>query len=546
MVVYGIMVVPIFKKFFYPTLMAFKDNNPHSKSEVADYVAEYFNLSDYDLQEKTANGYALRYKDRAAWAVTYLYQAGLLKRKQRGKYIISDEGMKVLQSNVKEIDENFLRNYHSFQQFKNLSDNLSFHLKNVGCINEANIEIGKINVIGGGNATGKSTTSKLLYCFLKSTSSKRQELSFESVVLEIDMIFTSIMRRIPTRFIPELDNFYRKYSKEYNLTDDYFIKLRIYNDLKDVIYSLEPNDSYLSKKRLDSLLDEFDEIDEYIAIVEENSFNLYSLILKNLVKSELSDIGGFAQFKGYKDYNHFDFIINLDEDEFENYQDYIAFNDVFYMDCISILDLFEGYRLNNTDHIQSFKKSLSLESDDSNDLFDEVKNKDVIEIQKDIIDLINGQFIYENGELVFSSNDGVKTSLNITSSGVKQIGTLQLLLSNRKLKENCFFIIDEPEVNLHPEWQYKFAQILVLLAKKLNIILYINSHSPLFIEAIRTYSEKYDLLNDTNFYLSTESKNDGQYDFSKISINNLNVIYHKLGQPFDELAKLRIENKFKL
>ena len=147
MVVYGIMVVPIFKKFFYPTLMAFKDNNPHSKSEVADYVAKYFNLSDYDLQEKTANGYALRYKDRAAWSVTYLYQAGLLKRKQRGKYIISDEGMNVLQSNVKEIDENFLKNYDSFQQFKNLSDNLSFHLKNVGCINEANIEIGKINVI---------------------------------------------------------------------------------------------------------------------------------------------------------------------------------------------------------------------------------------------------------------------------------------------------------------------------------------------------------------------------------------------------------------
>ena len=540
------MVVPKFNEFFYPVLMFFSDKEFHTKSEIAKYVAEYFNLSNEDLMEKTSGGTKPRYKDRSDWAVTYLYQAGLLKRKQRGTYLISEEGAKVLDSNIKSINEEFLKNYPSFQQFKSLKDELSFNLRNVGPINEANIELGKINVIGGWNNTGKSTTSKLLYCFLKATSSKRQDAFYESIISEIDTIFTSIRRRIPIRSIHELDNFYSMYSKEYNLTDDYFMKLEIYDELKDIIYNIEPNESYLSKKRLDALLDDFEEIDNYIAIVEENSFNLYSLILKNLLKSELSDIGGFTEFKGYKDYNYFDFIINLDDNQFENYQDYITFNDVFYMDCISILDLFEGYRLNNTDHIQSFKKSLSLESDESNDIFDEVKNSDVIQIQKDIINLINGQFIYENGELVFSSNDGVKSSLNVTSSGVKQIGTLQLLFSNRKIKDNCFFIIDEPEINLHPKWQSKFAQILVLLAKKLNIMLYINSHSPLFIEAIRTYSEKYGLLKDTNFYLSVESDVYGKYDFVRISVDDLNIIYHKLGQPFDELTKIHLENRFKL
>ena len=39
-----------------------------------------------------------------------------------------------------------------------------------------------------------------------------------------------------------------------------------------------------------------------------------------------------------------------------------------------------------------------------------------------------------------------------TASGIKQIGVVQLLLSNRKLQENSVLIIDEPEVNLHPEW----------------------------------------------------------------------------------------------
>ena len=89
-----------------------------------------------------------------------------------------------------------------------------------------------------------------------------------------------------------------------------------------------------------------------------------------------------------------------------------------------------------------------------------------------------------------------------TASGVKQIGILQLLLANRKLKPGSFLIIDEPEVNLHPEWQFKFAEILVLLVKELNITIYVNTHSPMFIEAIEVFSDFYDLKDDTYYYLT--------------------------------------------
>ena len=78
-----------------------------------------------------------------------------------------------------------------------------------------------------------------------------------------------------------------------------------------------------------------------------------------------------------------------------------------------------------------------------------------------------------------------------TSSGIKQIGIIQILLANRKLKENSLLIIDEPEVNLHPEWQIKFAEILCILANDLNVYVYINTHSPMFIEAMSIFSEYY-------------------------------------------------------
>ena len=90
---------------------------------------------------------------------------------------------------------------------------------------------------------------------------------------------------------------------------------------------------------------------------------------------------------------------------------------------------------------------------------------------------------------------------------IKQFGLLQILLKNNKLKKGCFLILDEIEAHIHPEWQVKLAELIVLLVKKLNIFVYINSHSSAFIEAIEAYSLKYCLKDDTNFYLTIENGN---------------------------------------
>lgn len=41
-------------------------------------------------------------------------------------------------------------------------------IDDAGTINHADIDINKINVVGGVNTSGKSIVSKLLYCYLKS------------------------------------------------------------------------------------------------------------------------------------------------------------------------------------------------------------------------------------------------------------------------------------------------------------------------------------------------------------------------------------------
>lgn len=102
--------------------------------------------------------------------------------------------------------------------------------------------------------------------------------------------------------------------------------------------------------------------------------------------------------------------------------------------------------------------------------------------------------------------------------------------------------MDEPEVHLHPEWQVKLAKILVLLVKDLNVNLFINSHSPQFIEAIEVYSIKYSLRDETNFYLTKKDENIEKYNVEKIEYDNLYEIYNNLGDPYDMIDEVRGEN----
>lgn len=73
-----------------------------------------------------------------------------------------------------------------------MENKINIKINDFGPINKADIDLNKINVVGGNNATGKSTTSKLLYCFLKSNMEDRIDFALEHSRLQIDSLINNI------------------------------------------------------------------------------------------------------------------------------------------------------------------------------------------------------------------------------------------------------------------------------------------------------------------------------------------------------------------
>lgn len=120
----------------------------------------------------------------------------------------------------------------------------------------------------------------------------------------------------------------------------------------------------------------------------------------------------------------------------------------------------------------------------------ESKNSSSFKDLRDYLDAVNKFFKDSNktlyfdestGQLVFSFlNDDQKNrekrAIKYLSSGEKQILILFTFLAFIS-KSGSVFIVDEPELSLHPKWQYEFMETFLKLRPK-NTQLLIATHSP--------------------------------------------------------------------
>lgn len=110
--------IPDFQTLMRPVLVAVDGEVPKSYAQIRDVVAPVLGVSDEDRQVMLPSGTQALFTNRVAWAVTHITQAGLLTRPERGRYLLTERGRKVLQDHPDRVDMAVLSQFPEYQEFR--------------------------------------------------------------------------------------------------------------------------------------------------------------------------------------------------------------------------------------------------------------------------------------------------------------------------------------------------------------------------------------------------------------------------------------------
>lgn len=119
--------VPDYQSMMLPLLKLIADGPARRWADAKASVARVLAMSDADLDELVPSGRQSTFENRIGWAATYLAQAGLLERPERGMLAATRRGREVLASDPIRIDNAFLQQFEEFRSFKARSHTRSEH-----------------------------------------------------------------------------------------------------------------------------------------------------------------------------------------------------------------------------------------------------------------------------------------------------------------------------------------------------------------------------------------------------------------------------------
>ncbi|BCX16999.1 MAG: restriction endonuclease [Geminicoccaceae bacterium] len=112
------MPIPDFQTLMLPVLRACADGQEHATAELGNEMAALFQLSDVERTQVLPSGTTTVIASRTHWAITYMAQAGLLRRSRRGFVRVTERGREVLARAPERIDNDFLVQFPEFVAFR--------------------------------------------------------------------------------------------------------------------------------------------------------------------------------------------------------------------------------------------------------------------------------------------------------------------------------------------------------------------------------------------------------------------------------------------
>ena len=405
---------------------------------------------------------------------------------------------------------------------------MKISVQNFGIISDASIEINGISLIAGPNDSGKSTIGKIFYSLVRGLNPDED-------------IFITEKNDTIRRFYQNILRILR---------DDKNIDISIYqtNRINDEwISSIETLAENFVGTQKNQLL-RFCKIIKYQNKIEFNSIENKNIEISNYFLTEfndeiqpvfndekitsifIDDLEGTATLQ-------YDFNPQL------NKNINIFFNNSFFIESPSLIDNSLQDSILYEKRFSREKKShlkFALANESNLILDDDFQITEIDRIISIISKIINGKLVVDDFQGVVYEKEGHEINIDNVALGIKGFGLIQLLLKNNQLNSRTLLIIDEPEIHLHPNWQVLYAEILVLLSKKLEIPILLTSHSPYFIEALKAFSEKYEFEEKTNFYFSQKSKDNLSAKIIDVS-NDISPILMSISEAYFKISDIENE-----
>jgi len=411
---------------------------------------------------------------------------------------------------------------------------MKIHLENLGVLRQAEFELGDLTIICGKNNTGKTYATYALYGFLKNYPDL---LKIDISSSEINQLFENGSLKIDVKnYIDEVDSILSQSCRRYHkILREVFASKPAY--FKDSVFKLEiakkdlldaikhpfsrkirtPEKAILSLDKPDkemdmsvSLLQDYDEVYDEVkgppkeVIVGVISEAVADILFRHIfpqtfiASSERTGAAifdkelNFARNRLLEEMSKENKNINPFELLFKSYDDY----------ALPVRK--------NVDFIRQ------LETITKNDSF---LTEECPEILNDFSDIIGGEYIVgSNGTIYFKpAKKQVKLTMGESSSAVRSLLDIGFYLRH-EAERGDMLMVDEPELNLHPENQRRMARLFARLVN-LGIKVFVTTHSDFLVKELNTLI----MLNQDKLHLKKIAEEEGYRAEELLSTEKIRV-----------------------
>ncbi|MEA1955532.1 MAG: AAA family ATPase [Campylobacterota bacterium] len=372
----------------------------------------------------------------------------------------------------------------------------NLNLKNFAKIKDSDFDIKDITVFAGKPGSGKSYVMKFQYAYTEAMSNIVNETYKMHYALmdsnEIDENMLQIFKLQLMNYGINNQDIINDYIDKNDYINAFEIlnkeSINIKEENKNIIEVFKKILNTRAEKQKKSLVDSEDE--------------RFNFIFRNILESIFGDINQIND----------DFTYSTKETNIKYNNNKLKTNNLIFDDKI------DGAIFIETPLILEFQKFLPtekfkvpyhidslLQELNKNDFSftSEDTNKFIHEFKASTSQIINGNISKGSQGFSFESNSGKNYNIVNASSGIKSIGLLQYLVTNKALKKGSTLFWEEPEVHLHPTWQLKMVDLFIELMNA-GVKIVFSTHSPFMADYLNAKAQREKFSDRVSFNLLSE------------------------------------------